>query len=290
VPPDAFDPTILGNYEAIYLDNYRRPKDIPHADPWYYHGLLKLAPSKHWDDRTGPDYAFGKSTGNYLAYVGAVRAVAAIRYLLGGVAAGRSDEDLASQAFITSSQHLLSPEAAFKASNSTRVKPFLLGYATDFGGKLPVVILDLQMFNDATWGAQLRNECSDGVEWENRMGWHGGTDSDTFSEKRDFFITGLHLQNQDLNEGRPSFTPVDFLLNHLPSSTSSEDKARSTLKAMTTDAFWDRVLANPAIRSGEHNLLRQVREDLENDRLFARKYSGVLFNGDKFDRGSSIMK
>jgi hypothetical protein len=117
MPPDpneANPDTSLGNYEPLFLDNYRRPKDIPHADPWYLHGLLKLAPTKHWDDRTGPDYAFGKVAGNYLAYLSAVRAVAAMRYLLGGIAAGQSGEDLVTRASASGDLHLLIPDAAFR--------------------------------------------------------------------------------------------------------------------------------------------------------------------------------
>ena len=32
------EPTSRGAYEGMYLDHYRRSHDIPHADPWYYHG------------------------------------------------------------------------------------------------------------------------------------------------------------------------------------------------------------------------------------------------------------
>lgn len=298
MPPDpneANPDTSLGNYEPLCLDNYRRPKDIAHADPWYLHGLMKLAPTKHWDDRTGPDYAFGKVTGNYLAYAGAVRAVAAMRYLLGGVAAGQSDEDLAERASASGGLHLLIPDAAFKVSGSTKARRFLIGYATDFQGKLPVITLDLQMFNDDTWNhqADLRNMRKDSVEWDDRMGWWGGPgagNGGSADNNKDFFITGIRLQGDGPLEGRPQFAVGDFLLNHLPSSTFSEDRSRNALNAMTTDAFWDTVLANPAIASGAHNLLRQVREDLEKDRLFARKYGQVLFSGDKFGRGPSIMK
>jgi len=299
MPPDpneANPNTSLGNYEPLYLDHYRRPKDIPHAAPWYLHGLLKLAPTKHWDDRTGPDYAFGKVAGNYLAYVSAVRAVAAMRYLLGGIAAGQSQAHLVSFASMADGLHLLSPDAAFKVSGSsnTQAQLFLTGYATDFGDKLPVVTLDLQKFDEATWNhqADLRAMGKSSVEWDDHMGWWGGTgagDGGTTDNSRDLFITRLRLHDQYSFEGRPSFTMMDFLFNHLPSTTPSEDKARGELKAMTTDAFWDKLLPADA-HDAAHALLLQVRRDLKADYQFSRKYGQVMFSGEKFDRGPSIME
>ena len=158
-----------GGYEGMYLDHYRRHKDIPHTDPWYYHGLLKLSPTKHWDDGTGPDYAFGKVAGNYLAYAGACRAVASMRYLLGARAMGFNGDNFR---LTLGDVSIDSPIATYNAL--TKLRPgdpdaFLRGYNTDFNGQLPVLTLDLEKFDDGTWGG-LRGECSDGVEWDKRMG------------------------------------------------------------------------------------------------------------------------
>jgi hypothetical protein len=298
MPPDHTEnnpTTSYGNYEGVYLNHYRRPKDIPHADPWYLHGLLKLAPTKHWDDRTGPDYAFGKVAGNYLAYVGAVRSVAAMRYLLGGIAAGQSQEHLVSFASMADGLHLLSPNAAYKVSgcNNTQAKLFLTGYVTDFNGRLPVVTLDLQKFDEATWDHQddLRAMSKHSAEWDKRMGWWGGTGAGqggTADNSRDFFITGLHLPGE--MDCRPSFTPLDFLFNHLPSITANQQKAQAELARMTEDAYWDPLVPSDEFtRDAAHVLLRQVRKDLEIDYRFSRKYGYILFQGDKFGRSPTTM-
>ena len=293
MPPDRTEnnlTTSYGGYEGMYLDHYRRATDIPHADPWYYHGLLKLAPTKHWDDGTGVDYVFGKVAGNYQAYVAAMRAVLTIRYLLGGMAAGVPPDSLASLAQQAGDAQLAGPVAAYRVAGATRLSAFLRGYNTDFNGQLPVVHLDLQKFDDSTWGG-LRGLCKDGVESDNRMGWWGGpgAGSGTLPDNsRDYFITGLATRRNPLG-CRPQFTPADFLLNHMPELTPGQRAAQAELRRVTTDAFWDSLLSAD-LRSDAHILLNVVRKDLDHDYRFARKYGFIMFQGDKFGRGTSIMK
>jgi hypothetical protein len=297
MPPDQNEPyptTSLGNYEPLYLDTYRHRDDVPHGDPWYLHGLLKLAPTRYWYDGTGPDYAFGKVAGNYQAYVGAVRAVMSMRYLLGGLAAGMQPEELTEAARRGNDAQLVDPASAAKVAGTGKAA-FLRGYATDFGGKLPVVSLDLQKFEDRVWNYQEDLHAMDkglDVTWDKRMGWWGGTGAGNgvnADNSRDFYITGLRLQGQ--SEGRPHFTPLDFLVYHLPSTTFNQDRARGELARMTEDAFWLPLLPDtPQVRDAVNILLYHVRQDLDHDYRFSRKYGYILFQGDKFGRDSSIMK
>jgi hypothetical protein len=222
-----------------------------------------------------------------------------MRYLLGGTAAGVSADDLLERASASGGLELVGPVTAYRVSGATRTKDFLLAYATDFHGQLPVATLDLQKFEDKTWmvgGIFI----TDRVVWDKCMGWWGGPGAGTGSEAdntRDYFITGLRLSGQGPNEGRPDFTPLDFLFNHLPALTPSQVKAQDGLAQMTEDAFWDKVLPDTqgaagttTLREAAHTLLSQLRQELEHDYRFARKYGYILFQGDKFGRSPTIME
>lgn len=274
---------------SLFLDRYRRPQDVPQTDPWYFHGLMKLAPTRHWDDRTGVDYAFGKTTCNYLAYVGAVRAVLTMRYLVAGMAVGTSTDRIESAGWDDLEPQLGDPPAAYQAVGRGQPQPFLHGYTTDFGGKLPVVTLQLQSFDLPTWDSlpdlhYLREYRRN--KWDNHMSWWGGPGAGNGcppDNSEDLFITGV-------DGVRPQFTPLDFLLYHMPSTTSAQDQALDPLRQLTTDAFWDPLLPNDPARHAAHRLLGKLRQDLEDDQKFARRYSYILFSGDAFGRDPSIMK
>jgi len=224
-----------------------------------------------------------------------------MRYLLGGIAAGKSVDDLVQQAHEGTGAELCDPPGAARAAGIGlgQAKAFLTGYITDFHGQLPVLTLDLQKFEDKTWTAG-GISITDRVAWDKRMGWWGGPGAGGGTgpdNSRDYFITGLRLSGQGLRDGRPQFNPFDFLFNHLPSLTPSQEKAQDTLARMAEDAFWDPLLPEvkgPAgansVRDAAHALLGKLRQELQTDYLFARKYGFVLFQGDKFGRSPTVME
>jgi hypothetical protein len=298
-PKEGFHPYGNGgNSEAIYLDHYRRSKDVPHADPWYFHGLFKLAPTKHWDDGTGPDYVFGKTAENYHAYAGAVRAVAMMRLLLGARAMGIDGMQLLPcliGPLDGSPENMDNPVTAYNTLTAL-VKPgdaraFMRAYDTDWGDQLPVLDLTMQKFDDDTWKTRPGKQYSMGQDWEEHMQWWGGPFAGNGSapdNSRDYFITGLATRHNPLG-CRPQFTPTDFLLNHMPDLTPGQRAAHAELRRVTTDAFWDSLLSAD-LRSDAHILLNVVRLDLDHDYRFARKYGYIMFQGDKFGRSASVMK
>jgi hypothetical protein len=235
---------------VIYLDKYRIWNGAVMDDPWYLHGLFKLAPGKAWDSGTGPDYAFGKCSVHYRAYAGACRAVMAMHSLI-GPGSGK--------------------------------------------GQLPMVTLDLQRFNDKTWAAnpELTWGGRNNPDWQERMGWwpgtHAGNGSSAPPEDIDFYITGLHVTGQDAGMGRPRFTPLDFIVWHLPSTTSDQDRALKVLTDLATDAYWEPLLP-VAVRADGFRELADIREDLAKDYRFARKYGFIVFSGEKFGRSPTIMQ
>lgn len=301
--PLTEDDQSRGTMEPISLDSYRLPHGVPHADPWYRYGLFKLAPGKHWDCGTGPDYAFGKCAGNYLAYVGAVRAVATMRNLLGARAIGAPKEELDLLPLRSASLYLQNPIVVFFALSEHTApgagRAFLNAYATNFNNKLPNIELDLQPFMEAMWYYQpdlkaMKHSNEGGSDWQNRMGWWPGfipNGSSAPPDTTDIYITGLRVAGQSNLLGRPQFTVLDFFWNHLPATTSSEAKARGALTRMTTDAFWDGVLpADPVTREAAHTLLADLRRDLAFDYQFARKYGSYVYDGSAMDRSIAIIE
>jgi hypothetical protein len=259
-----------------------------------------MAPTKKWDWGTGPDYAFGKCAGNYRAYVGAVRAVAAMRAIKAAQALGIAPSFSVHAVLYREAQN---PVGAYYAlmghceappSSSLTVKAFTEAYRTSWGDRLPVVTLDLQKFDPEVWGNPGEGEARD---WDNYMGWHPlcGIEDDRSvwghrpARTFDLFITGLRLKGQGPHEGRPRSSRLDFLLWNTPSTTRSQDKALDALTALTTDAFWD-PLIDAGLRGLAHQVLKQIRKDLEHDYKFARRFGHVAFNGDALDRNPSVMK
>ena len=291
--------TSMGPVGSLYLTHYRNSWDIPNADPWYAHGLFKMAPTKRWDWGTGPDYVFGKCAGNYQAYASAARATAGMRFLLAGRSMGLSGHLLALSWKSTWDQD---PVLGYwDLHNFAEHKPgeraaFLKAYCTNFGTALPVVTLDLQKFEESTWAPARQKES--GVTWDKFMGWwpEGQRDPEEIgglcqkAETRDFFITGLRLQGQRAWEGRVGFSRSDFLFYRLPTTSPDLSTARGTLARLLTDSFWDALLPqDPETKRGAHEILAIIRAELQQDYQFARKYGNVAFSGDKMDREPSIM-
>lgn len=286
-------------FEMTFEDMSRyRLKADPRNDPWYPFGLFKLAPTREWDWGTGPDYAFGKVAANYEAYVAAARATAAMRVLVAGQAIGVDPTYLVHVALRPEAQN---PVAAFyglhrvptyPAPGPEAHKPFLQAYCTDWGGRLPVVQMDLQKFDPSLWGTPDNED-----RWDQYMSWHPRsgveprkTATGTIpGATKDLFITGMRRAGQDTSKGRPESSRLDFLVWHTPSSSRGEDSIRAELKSLLSDKTWDPLLPDAPTRALAHTILAQIRKDLAFDHRYTRRCGHVVYCGAVLRQGVGIL-